>query len=51
MRKVDLNVSPENAIKLDMPVVTIKSHINYHGAACTEMEIKSVNRIKKTKQH
>lgn len=45
MRKLELHVSPENAIKLDMPVVTVKSHINYHGAACTEMEIRSVNNI------
>lgn len=48
MDKIKLNVSPQNAIKLDMPVVTIKSHINYHGEACTEMEIKSINLIKKT---
>jgi hypothetical protein len=50
MRKIELTVSPEKAISLDRPVVTVKSHINYHGAACTEIEIKSKNKISNTKK-
>lgn len=51
MKKIELTVSPEKAIKLDRPVVTVKSHINYHGIACTEIEIKSINKISKSKQN
>ncbi len=50
MKKLELTVSPEEAIKINMPVVTVKSHINYHGSECTEIEIKSVNVISKSKK-